>query len=189
VPELLHQAGPAVELPRLLAAAEEALQQSFSSELPAVVHGHLSSACIEQVGSMTMLLQPTRDLTRYFWTKSELTISPMTALPDFLRLDMRTLGLVASPARRCTGTSTGSSRPFTERPFVCRGPALLAGRPKVTSFPKPGRHPTRGTVCPDLDLTHPPAYRLFWGISPWEVPPSARRGDREVAALIGACSP
>src|SRR6185436_6919005 len=34
-------------------------------------------------------------------------------------------------------------------------------------------------ISADLDLTHPPAYRLFWGISPWEVPPSARRGDRE----------
>src|SRR4029453_10612620 len=39
----------------------------------------------------------------------------------------------------------------------------------------------------DLDLTHPPAYRLFRGISPREVPPSAGRDDREAAhRAVGA---
>src|SRR3989442_9302687 len=43
---------------------------------------------------------------------------------------------------KCTESSSGHLGDFTERPFVCRRPALLAGRRKVTSFPKPGRHPT-----------------------------------------------
>src|SRR3989441_10203666 len=47
---------------------------------------------------------------------------------------------------KCTESSSGHLGDFTERPFVCREPALLAGRRKVTSFPKPGRHPTGGTV-------------------------------------------
>src|SRR3989449_11479187 len=47
---------------------------------------------------------------------------------------------------KCTESSSGHLGDFTERPFVCREPALLAGRRKVTSFPKPGRHPTGGTL-------------------------------------------
>src|SRR2546426_11927900 len=52
---------------------------------------------------------------------------------------------------KCTESSSGHLGDFTERPFVCREPALLAVRPKVTSFPKPGRHPTGGTLRPAPD--------------------------------------
>src|SRR2546425_3229979 len=47
---------------------------------------------------------------------------------------------------KCTESSSGHLGDFTERPFVCREPALLAGRRMVTSFSKPVRHPTGGTV-------------------------------------------
>src|SRR2546426_5966267 len=64
---------------------------------------------------------------------------------------------------KCTESSSGHLGDFTERPFVCREPALLAGRRKVTSFPKPVRHPTGGGRLPALHaslfpvaLTTPP---------------------------------
>jgi len=57
---------------------------------------------------------------------------------------------------KCTESSSGHLGDFTERPFVCREPALLAGRRKVTSFPKPGRHPTGGTVRHAADVARFP---------------------------------
>src|SRR5260370_39570977 len=49
---------------------------------------------------------------------------------------------------KCTESSSGQPGHFTERPSVRREPALLAGRRKVTSLPKPGPHPTGGTHPP-----------------------------------------
>src|SRR2546426_5050395 len=66
---------------------------------------------------------------------------------------------------KCTESSSGHLGDFTERPFVCREPALLAGRRKVTSFPKPGRPPTGGTVRPSAAVARFP--------SPSDLPPCA----------------
>src|SRR2546426_5040013 len=66
---------------------------------------------------------------------------------------------------KCTESSSGHLGDFTERPFVCREPALLAGRRKVTSFPKPGRPPTGGTVRHAADVARFP--------SPSDPPPLA----------------
>jgi len=65
---------------------------------------------------------------------------------------------------KCTESSSGHLGDFTERPFVCREPALLAVRPKVTSFPKPGRHPTGGTVRHAADVAR---FRCPSDLHPW----------------------
>src|SRR2546428_13402651 len=51
-------------------------------------------------------------------------------------------------AGKCTDRSSGHLGDFTGRPFVCREPALLAVRPKLTSLPKRGRDPTGGAGRP-----------------------------------------
>src|SRR3989441_6298815 len=56
----------------------------------------------------------------------------------------------ARKVRPVTSETSRKGRSFA------REPALLAGRRKVTSFPKPGRHPTGGTVRHAADVARFP---------------------------------
>src|SRR2546425_6865085 len=82
---------------------------------------------------------------------------------------------------KCTESSSGHLGDFTERPFVCREPALLAVRPKVTSFPKPGRHPTGGTVLHAADVAR---FLRPLDLHPWGTNVAGSPRERRNAGVI-----
>src|SRR5438093_13484775 len=86
---------------------------------------------------------------------------------------------------KCTESSSGHLGDFTERPFVCREPALLAGRRKVTSFPKPGRHPTGGTVRHAADVARFPSPS---DLHPWATTVAVRNRTRRRAVPTNTSS-